>query len=175
MRGRSIARAARRSARALWRATISGRTHISHRCSLGARASQAARDQYEASQTMGTDVSLVMCAIGIEAEARYTKRSAVACGLSGGRGDIQNAYDLLKMRFPRPANREAASLRTERWARALVRSVPGWKAITAMAEALLERGILEWDEADALCAAAYGHQRPWLGDWMEQWPPSIRC
>ena len=135
--------------------------------------SQSSRDKYEAMAAMGTDVGLIQCAIGIEAEARYTKRSAIACALSGGGGDMQYSSDLLKMRFPDSAEREAASLRTERWARALVRSKAGWNAITLIANVLHKYGVIEWEEADVLCAAAYGREQPWLGDWAEQWPPSI--
>ena len=37
----------------------------------------------------------------------------------------------------------------------------------------MERGKLEWEEAEPLIAAAYGHPRPNPNAWMEAWPPSL--
>ncbi len=129
------------------------------------------RCAYERSLAIGTDMALVDNAIGIEAEARYRKRSGFACAMAGGQMDMHHARLLLDMRFPDPAEREAASLLAEQRARALVRSDRGWRAIRSVAEGLLERGELDWqDDIAPLISAAYDGQTPGLGPVMDRWP-----
>ena len=86
---------------------------------------------------------------------------------------MASASHALDTWFPEAAARtHAAALAKSRTA-ALVGSEAGWRAITAIAEALMERGRLSWKNVDALCAAAYGHKHPSLKAWKESWPPDL--
>ncbi|MGI4941838.1 MAG: hypothetical protein ACRYHQ_14970 [Janthinobacterium lividum] len=138
---------------------------------LASETPEHVRKLYEQHQAIGTEMALVDNAIGIEAEARYTKRSAFACVLNGGMEDVAHSRLLLDMRFPDPAEREAASLLGERRARALVRSAPGWQAIASVAAGLLEHGELDWhDDIAPRISAAYGDRVPGRGPVMDRWP-----
>lgn len=122
---------------------------------------------------VAVELDLINCQAGIVAEARYRKCSVVVASLQGGEWDRTRARDLLDEWFLDPAKRREAALLSERRAAALVRSEPGWAAITALAEALLDRGEVTWEEADPLCAAAYGNKQPCRGAWLDAWPPSL--
>jgi hypothetical protein len=63
----------------------------------------------------------------------------------------------------------------ERRARALVRSAPGWRTIEAMAAALVERGTVEKEEAEAIFAGGFGAPPPRFGGWHEHWPPAVKA
>jgi hypothetical protein len=76
--------------------------------------------------------------------------------MEGGDGDLANKNRLLDWAYTDKAEREAASLLSERRASKLVWSVSGWKAITAMAEVLFEKGVISGEEIEKLCRKAYG-------------------
>ncbi len=57
--------------------------------------------------------------------------------------------------------------------RALVRSELGWRAIERMVDVLMERGVLEYEEAKAILADAYGAPMPRFGAWADHWLPSL--
>jgi hypothetical protein len=102
------------------------------------------------------EMDLVGTDIGATAEARYRRRSCLACLMEGGDGDLANKNRLLDWAYTDKAEREAASLLSERRASKLVWSVSGWKAITAMAEVLFEKGVISGEEIEKLCRKAYG-------------------
>ena len=129
--------------------------------------------QVRQSQRIGLEVMLVECHAGIVAEARYRKCGVDALVLTGGNADMASARDVLDRWFPEATAREHAAVLAKSRAQALVHSEAGWRAITAIAEALMERGELSWEDADALCAAAYGHKQPSLKAWKESWPPEL--
>ena len=117
------------------------------------------------------DMALVELYAGGYAEARFLRRSAFACFLSGGGGDVDQAREIAADWFDTQADQQAAHARAETIARAFVRSPKGWAAIKAVAGALLGRGRIDGDEVDALCSAAYG--APFAYDrWAEIWPPT---
>jgi hypothetical protein len=120
------------------------------------------------------EIGLIDCCAGIDAEARYTKRSSAACALAGGGGDMQRFRRILERWWPDPSEQRTIALAAEQRSRALVRSREGWAALTAIADELMTRGELAGEEASALCRAAYGGREPQFGCWHEQhWPPSL--
>ena len=56
-------------------------------------------------------------------------------------------------------------------ARAFVRSPKGWAAITAVADALFERGRVDGDEIDVFCSEAFSIPFRY-GAWDNTWPPT---
>ncbi len=135
--------------------------------------SEETRMQVEHSVAVETDIALVDCSIGIVAEARYTGQSAFLCALSGGGSDLDYAKRLLDMCFSDPIERASADALRYRRARALVRSPQGWKAISAVATALLAKGSVDWDEIDALHQFAYEADQPSRRDVYGKWPWSL--
>lgn len=135
--------------------------------------SEETRMQVEHSLAVETDIALVDCSIGIVAEARYTGQSTFVCALSGGSGDMDCAKRLLDMRFSDSTKRATADVLRYQRARALVRSPQGWNAISAVATALLAKGLVEWDEIDALHQFAYQADQPSRRDVYNQWPWSL--
>jgi len=121
----------------------------------------------------GAEQELVHCYAGIMVEARYCGVHVGAAMLAAADDDMARAQAVLREWFPDDDAREAAALLAESRAVALARSKPGWAAITAMADALLERGELSWEEAEPLFATAYGHKQPHIGAWHDAWPPSL--
>ena len=122
---------------------------------------------------VSVEMSLIENYTGGGAEARYRKCSAITAMLVGGAGDLAQAGRTLDTWYPTPDARWTASIQAVQRATALVRSESGWRAITALATALLERGEVQWSEAEPLLAAAYGHVQPNLNAWMVAWPPSL--
>jgi hypothetical protein len=116
---------------------------------------------------------LIDCLAGPIAEAAYSRRSVVTAMLWGGDGDMGRVRQLLNEWFPDPAARAQAYRLAARRTAALVRSGPGWRALTALAEALYESGELDWPEAKPVIEAAYGREQPQLRMWMEAWPPTL--
>ena len=100
-------------------------------------------------------MALVELYAGSWAEARYRRRSSFECVLGGGRQDFAQAKEVAEAWFKTEEARTAAHSRAEQIARTLVRSPKGWTAVQAVAGALLDRGRLDGDEVDTLCAAAY--------------------
>lgn len=119
------------------------------------------------------EMSLVENFIGAAAEARYRKCSFIGAMLAGGGRDSAQARQTLNTWFPEPEARNAAGVQAEQRAMALVRSGAGWQAITALANALMDHGELQWSEAEPLLSAAYGCGRPNPSAWMAAWPPSL--
>lgn len=122
---------------------------------------------------VSVEMSLIETYAGVAAEARYRKCSFLWAMLTGGEGDLAHTRQTLDAWFPTPEARNTAAFAAERRAMALVRSEAGWQAITALANALMERGELQWTEAEPLLSAGYGCARPALNAWMESWPPSF--
>jgi hypothetical protein len=116
---------------------------------------------------------LIDCQAGMAAEARFRKCSITAAMLTGGASDRARAQGVLDTWFPDATAREQAAILAERSAITLIRSQPGWAAITAIASALLEHGELSWEQANPLCATAYGHEQPDADGWLNAWPPSL--
>ncbi len=122
---------------------------------------------------VSVEMSLIENFIGAAAEARYRKCSFVYAMLTGGGGDMAHARQTLGTWFPDAKAQDAAALEAEQRAMALVRSEAGWRAITTLANALMERGELQWSEAEPLLSAAYGYGNPALSAWMVVWPPAL--
>ena len=122
---------------------------------------------------VSVEMDLIESYIGAVAEARYRKCSVIAALLMGGDGDLAQARRTLDAWFPDPDARRTADMQATQRAAALVRSEPGWRAITTLAAGLMERGEMQWHEAEPLLAAAYGHARPNPNAWMAAWPPSL--
>lgn len=119
------------------------------------------------------EMSLIECHIGAAAEAHYCKCSVMVALWMGGNGDMAQLGRTLDAWYPDPDARAAADIQAAKRTAALVRSEAGWRAITAVASALMDKGELQWSEAEPLLAAAYGHARPNPNTWMETWPPSL--
>ena len=121
-------------------------------------------------------MALVEPSAGAQAEARYRRRSSLACILAGGCQDSAQAKGVAAAWFDTEQARSAAHARAETIAGALVRSPTGWVAIRAVASAVLDRGRIDGDEIDGdeidvLCAAAVG--QPFRhGAWDGAWPPT---
>lgn len=122
---------------------------------------------------VSVEMNLIESYIGVAAEARYRKCSFVWAMLSGGDSDLGQARQTFSVWYPEPDTRGAVDIQATQRAVALVRSKAGWRAITSLATALMERGELQWAEAEPLLAAAYGHERPNSNAWMAAWPPSL--
>ena len=119
------------------------------------------------------EMSLVENFIGAAAEARYRKCSFIGAMLAGGGEDLAQARQTLDTWFADPEAWNAAAAQAEQRAMALVRSESGWLAVIALANALMDRGELQWDEAEPLLSAAYGCDMPNANAWMASWPPSL--
>ncbi len=113
-------------------------------------------DQLKRQMRIGAEIDLVDCAIGWTAEARYRKASALSCGLEGGRADATRALATAEWLYSTEAEQSSARALGERRARALVRSSKGWRAISAIANALIDHGIIDGDDIDTVCCEAYG-------------------
>jgi hypothetical protein len=126
---------------------------------FGEETSPEDAEQYKRSLVIGMEMDLVGSDIGATAEGRYRRQSVVACMMEGGDGDLASKRRLLDWEYTDKAAREAARFLAERRASKLVWSASGWRAITAMAEALHENGEITGDEIEDLCCAAYGVSR----------------
>ena len=122
---------------------------------------------------VSVEMDLIESYVGATAEARYRKCSVIAALLMGGDGDMAQVRRILDIWYPDPDARAAADIQARQRAAALVRSDAGWRAITALAFNLMDRGELQWREAEPLLAAAYGHEQPNPNTWMAAWPPSL--
>ncbi len=107
---------------------------------------------------------------GAAAEARYLRRSIVACLIDGGASDMASAERISDEWFGEEKAALDACHEAERRAQRFVRSPKGWAAITAVAEALQERGELDGAEIASLCADVYGGE-PTYDAWALRWPP----
>ena len=108
-------------------------------------------------QTWGAvEVELTELYAGPAAEARQRRMSLIAVAITGGQGDYAKSTRTLDIWHPSRETRAAAALLAEQRAPALVRSIAGWTAITAMARHLQENGELSWEEGNAFCEKAYG-------------------
>ncbi len=129
--------------------------------------------QFRRVALVSVEMDLIENYIGAAAEARYRKCSANAAMLTGGAEDLAQAGRTLDNWYPDPDARRIASIQAIQRAAALVRSEAGWRAIAALATTLLQRGEVQWTEAEPLLAAAYGHERPNPNAWIAAWPPSL--
>jgi hypothetical protein len=117
------------------------------------------------------EMALIEGYAGVTAEAHHRRRALELCILQGGEVDMEQNGALLAIWFVDAEQSEAASGAWRR-AGALVRSPRGWQAITAIADALLERGTLSGSEIGRLCLRAYG-EAPAFEDWVDHWPPRL--
>lgn len=131
---------------------------------MGGKPEDLARMQRNA--RVSVEMNLIECYVGAAAEARYCKCSVIAALWMGGNGDMAQVRRMLDTWYPDPDARRLADIQATQRAAALVRSEAGWQAVTALASALMERGELQWSEAEPLLAAAYGHTQPNPNAWM---------
>ncbi len=128
-------------------------------------------DRIRREMRIGAEIDLVDCAIAYTAEARYMKTSASACLLEGGQADALRALATAGWLHSTEAEKWSALALSTRRASALVRSSKGWRAISAIANALIDRGIIDGDDIDTVCCKAYGideqHRREAVHD---AWP-----
>lgn len=129
--------------------------------------------QHRRAAVIDVEMGLIENFIGGIAEARYRKCGTISVMLGGGAGDLDRARRTLDTWFSDPETGRMAAIQARQRAAALVRSEAGWRAITALATALMERGELQWCEAEPLLAVAYGHERPGQTTWISTWPPSL--
>ncbi len=122
---------------------------------------------------VSVEMDLIENYIGAAAEARYRKCSAIAIMRTGGAGDLAQAGRTLNTWYSDPDARRTANIQATQRAVALVRSEAGWRAIIALATTLLKHGEVQWNEAEPLLAAAYGHEQPNPNAWIAAWPPSL--
>ncbi len=128
-------------------------------------------DRIRREMRIGAEIDLVDCAIGLMAEARYRKASVLICLFEGGRPDAARARATANWLHSAEAEQRSALALSERRARALVRSSKGWRAISAIANVLIDHGIIDGDDIDTVCCKAYGideqHRREAVHD---AWP-----
>ena len=129
------------------------------------------RDDFTARAARRTEMALVELYAGAYAEARYTRRPALACFLAGGDGDLDAARRIAAEWFETEDDAKAARHRADDIARALMRSPKGWAATRAVAAALLDRGRITGRDVEALCDAAYGGSLEY-DRWDTAWPPT---
>jgi hypothetical protein len=117
------------------------------------------------------EMALIEGYAGVVAEAHHRRRALETCIEEGGEADMAQNGALLREWFRAEAQDEAAA---QAWRRAgaLVRSPPGWRAVTAVAGALMERGTLRGPEIARLCRRAYGIE-PDFEAWIGHWPPRL--
>ena len=120
---------------------------------------------------MSAEMEMMECFAGPIAEARFRHCALVAVTLTGGDEDWRCAEGLAAKWFP--SDPGAALRLAEKRAGSLVRSQPGWHAIGRMAAVLVDRGVLDCEEATDIFAAAYGAPAPPLVAWASRWPPSL--
>lgn len=129
--------------------------------------------QLRRDMTTLVEMSLIENFIGIAAEARYRKCSFIGAIVAGGSLDLAQARRTIGAWFLELETKKTAGMQAQQRAKALVRSGAGWQAITALANALMDRGELQWEEAEPLLSAAYGCDMPNANAWMASWPPSL--
>jgi len=129
--------------------------------------------QFRHAHSIRVELELMHCYAGMAAEAHYRKCSIGAAMLIGGGSDMERQQEMLDTWFPDATAQEQAALLAGRRTATLVRSKPGWAAIAAIAGGLLEHGELSWEQANPLCAAAYGYKQPDADGWLDVWPPSL--
>lgn len=117
------------------------------------------------------EMALVEGYAGVVAEAHHRRRALGICIREGGEADMEQNGTLLRGWFPADA-RQAADAEARRRAGALVRSSSGRRAVSAIADALMERGALSGREVARLCRGAYGSE-PDVDAWVEHWPPRL--
>jgi hypothetical protein len=117
------------------------------------------------------EMALIEGYAGVVAEAHHRRRALETCIEEGGEADMAQNGALLGEWFEADA-RDAASAQAWRRTGALVRSPSGWQAVTAIADALMERGSLRGPEIARLCRRAYGLE-PDYEAWIEHWPPGL--
>lgn len=116
------------------------------------------------------EIALINCFIGVVAEARFRRASLIACFINGGSEDLEQAQEIADLWL----SRSAAPLATaQRRAQALVRSTPGWAAISAVADQLWARGEIDGDHVDELCQKAFNGRSPVYDCWADHWPPAL--
>jgi hypothetical protein len=119
------------------------------------------------------EVDLIVSCAGYVAEARYRRWSPGACAFAGALDDLAHVRKVLdEWGLNEDARREAARLAEDR-AKALVRSPRGWRAVKAMADALLARGELDGGEVARLCRDAYDGREQTRQAWETAWPPRL--
>ncbi|HEX2556280.1 MAG TPA: hypothetical protein VHL98_21485 [Microvirga sp.] len=117
------------------------------------------------------EMALIEGYAGLVAEAHHRRRALEVCIEEGGEADMAQNGALLREWFGKDAQ-DAAAAQAWRRAGALVRSPSGWRAVTALADALMERGTLSGTEIARLCRRAYGLE-PDYEAWIEHWPPRL--
>lgn len=116
-------------------------------------------------------MALMNCYAGPVAEARYTRKSLVACIIAGGSGDMESMDRILAAWFDDESDRSAARDEAISMTRAFVRSPKAWAAICVVARALQQRGELDGVVIASLCTAIYG-DAPEHDAWALRWPPT---
>ncbi len=117
------------------------------------------------------EMALIEGYAGVIAEAHYRRRALELCIVEGGEVDMQQNGDLLEHWFSGD-KRDLMASGAYRRASALVRSGRGWQAITAIADALMERGTLTGLEIARLCLETYDEE-PDFAAWLDHWPPQL--
>jgi hypothetical protein len=115
---------------------------------------------------------LINCHAGIAAEARV-RRSYFAAILEGGQGDMERARVLVNWWCASPDQKHSLLSISEKRAKALIGSDPGWKTICRIAEALESTGTVEFEVCRNMFEQSYGVLPTSLPSWYKHWPPGI--
>lgn len=124
-------------------------------------------------RAISRDVDLIHCLAGFYAEAHYGRVSPNAAMFAGGMEDMAHIKTVLDAWDLPNSERRALEALAEKRAAALVHSPKGAAAIRTLADALIDRGEVEFEEIGAIFRAAYDGHECRFGAWNAHWPPTL--